>query len=347
MNPPSKVTRAEVALAAKVSTYTVSQVMAGRPGPSQKTREHVLRVAEKMGYRPNVAASILSSQHRPDKKKRLKIGVLRKDASTTNKNFYDLAAQQLGLDIELIDLSRFSSPEAAGRELYLAGFDGLVLSSLDMPWTPEERARFPWDKFCLVKRDRAMPDIPCDLIRESAFDFVNLTLENITALRYRRLAVILTENVSPRDDDARHGAVYNFRKRKLPPGTEIFLHDSPTQYPDPIVPTTLLWIKKIHPDVVIFFHRWLAERYIQQVPLAERCPSIAAFNVEPDPESNPHQIAGCIIGTYQRIEIALHILIDNIRHNKKGFSKIFTESVIPATWFPGQTLQAHNQNSDE
>jgi DNA-binding LacI/PurR family transcriptional regulator len=37
MNPPSKVTRTEVALAAKVSTYTVSQVMAGRSGPSQKT----------------------------------------------------------------------------------------------------------------------------------------------------------------------------------------------------------------------------------------------------------------------------------------------------------------------
>jgi hypothetical protein len=38
-----------------------------------------------MGYHPNIAASILSSQHRHARKTRFKIGVVRKDCSTITK----------------------------------------------------------------------------------------------------------------------------------------------------------------------------------------------------------------------------------------------------------------------
>ena len=36
--------------------------------------------------------------------------------------------------------------------------------------------------------------------------------------------------------------------------------------------------------------------------------------------------------------MALHILIDLIRHNRRGFVKYLTETVIQPKWFPGASL---------
>jgi len=60
----------EVAAAAGVSIGTVDRALHGRRGISEATRRHVIRAAEKLGYRPNLAARALSG-----KKKRIRIAV--------------------------------------------------------------------------------------------------------------------------------------------------------------------------------------------------------------------------------------------------------------------------------
>lgn len=59
MNPKKRIPIKEVALAAQVSTQTVSRVMNNRPDVSPETRQRVLEIVEQLGYRPSRAASAL------------------------------------------------------------------------------------------------------------------------------------------------------------------------------------------------------------------------------------------------------------------------------------------------
>lgn len=62
MNGDSKITINDVALAAGVSKGTVDRVIHNRGEVSRKSREKVLEVIEKLGYRPNLYASVLASK---------------------------------------------------------------------------------------------------------------------------------------------------------------------------------------------------------------------------------------------------------------------------------------------
>ncbi|MBW3079144.1 LacI family DNA-binding transcriptional regulator [Bifidobacterium simiiventris] len=57
----SKVTISDVAEAAGVSTSAVSYALNGKPGVSVETRDKVLKVADRLGWRPNSAAKALSN----------------------------------------------------------------------------------------------------------------------------------------------------------------------------------------------------------------------------------------------------------------------------------------------
>ena len=56
----TKVTISDVARTAGVSNSAVSYALNGKPGVSEETREKVLKVAEQMGWKPNMAAKALS-----------------------------------------------------------------------------------------------------------------------------------------------------------------------------------------------------------------------------------------------------------------------------------------------
>lgn len=58
-----RVTLSDVAREAGVSSGLVSMVLSGRPGPSPATATRVNEVAQRMGYRPDRAASLLARRH--------------------------------------------------------------------------------------------------------------------------------------------------------------------------------------------------------------------------------------------------------------------------------------------
>ncbi|QZY54208.1 LacI family DNA-binding transcriptional regulator [Crassaminicella profunda] len=66
-----RVTIKSIAEAAKVSRGTVDKVLNNRPGVSQPVREKVRKIAQDLGYKPNLAGKALAYQKNP-----LKIGVI-------------------------------------------------------------------------------------------------------------------------------------------------------------------------------------------------------------------------------------------------------------------------------
>ena len=63
MSTPSRTSLRDVAAAAGVSLQTVSNVVGGRGGFTEETRERVLRAVDELGYVPNRAARGLRSSH--------------------------------------------------------------------------------------------------------------------------------------------------------------------------------------------------------------------------------------------------------------------------------------------
>src|SRR3989304_2704258 len=57
-----RTTLADIAKAARVSMMTVSRAINNKPGLSDELRQHILDLAEEMGYRPNTFARGLATQ---------------------------------------------------------------------------------------------------------------------------------------------------------------------------------------------------------------------------------------------------------------------------------------------
>src|SRR5215469_15178239 len=62
--PPKSIGIKEIAAAAGISIGTVDRALHNRSGVNPKTRSRILKIAEKLGYRPNLAARTLKLNRR-------------------------------------------------------------------------------------------------------------------------------------------------------------------------------------------------------------------------------------------------------------------------------------------
>jgi len=121
----------EVAAAAGVSIGTVDRALHGRAGISELTRARVMKVANRLGYEPNLAARALSSR-----KSRIRIAVcvpkaIRFFYDQLWAGIHDEARRWADFGVEFLD--RPVSELGAGEQLMLRdmlqeGVDGIVLT---------------------------------------------------------------------------------------------------------------------------------------------------------------------------------------------------------------------------
>ncbi len=120
----------EIAERAGMSLQTISLALNGRPGPSKKTREKVLKLAAEMGYRPNAAAQAIR-KGRFDA-----IGLLRAEdpimASISPGTFFGieegLDERRLRLVIDTATDSALSSDDSVPFFLSSFSVDGMLVS---------------------------------------------------------------------------------------------------------------------------------------------------------------------------------------------------------------------------
>ena len=129
------VTIRSIAEAANISRGTVDKVLNDRPGVSHEVRERVKRIAEEMGYQPNLAGKALALQKKP-----LKIGVI--ILSKDDLFFQDIykgvkmASQELkgfGVTVEYCVMTSVTAQEQLRciRELLGKNISALALPPLD------------------------------------------------------------------------------------------------------------------------------------------------------------------------------------------------------------------------
>jgi LacI family transcriptional regulator len=130
-NEASKVRIKDIAHALGLSVGTIDRALNNRPEISAKTRDRVLRAAKKMGYHPDLAASLLSSR------RRLRIAVaLPRGVTPFHEEVrigIDEECATLGrslIDLEYFHFPRLGSGEVAALDQAMRGqLDGIIISS--------------------------------------------------------------------------------------------------------------------------------------------------------------------------------------------------------------------------
>lgn len=184
LNSERRVRLDDVAAEVGLSTASVSLVLRGAPGPSAATRERVLAAAERLGYRPDRAASLLAA-HRS----RL-IGVLLDVRSTFHAELVeDLheIVEQHGYDLVLSTITR-SRPERRAIETLLdSRCEALVLLG---PEAPAEQLVALDRQVPVVAVSRRVDATDVDVVRVADDVGVGQAVEHLTGLGHRDIAYL-------------------------------------------------------------------------------------------------------------------------------------------------------------
>ncbi len=315
----------------------------GKPGVSEATRKLVAIQARKLGYRTNSVASLLAKQRHgkfTQKIEKITVGFLC-ESEFNHKDFIQACAKLDILPVLCVP-SKFSSPEAASRILWHRGVSGLLVSDDAMPWSAEQRARFKWDHFSLVKVSRILPDIKCHIIRHSAFDYTTLTLQTAIKHGYRRLAAILMRTDSPLDDDARFGALLNFQQRKAGKDVSIQWHELVADRPWQFTPAIYSWIKDYRPDAIIGYQWSMVYPLLRNGWKIPRDCGMASILATKERIENTPMVSGCDTKTDEMYYRGLGILCELIGRGERGFHSQPMEHIVEPSWVDGETLPPRN-----
>ncbi len=172
----------DVAAEAGVSTASASLVLRGAAGPSEATRERVLGVAARLGYRPDRAASLLARR-----RSRL-IGVLMDVRSTFHAQLVEdvhEAAEEHGYDLVLSTVTRTRDEGRAVETLLDSRCEALILLG---PESPAARLTALDRELPVVVVGRPVRSAGVDVVRAADDDGVGLAVDHLVDLGHRCIA---------------------------------------------------------------------------------------------------------------------------------------------------------------
>ncbi len=173
----------DVAAAAGVATSTVSRVFSAPDRISEPTRQHVLAVATRLGYRPNPIARALP------RGQTMTLALLVPDI--TNPFFFDLIrgaerqAAAAGYTLVLADAGESAEAEGTHLDRLADSVDGLLLASSRLPAGRIERlmADHP-----VVVVNRKVGDLPAVVVDNN--QGMRQAVDHLASLGHRRIAYV-------------------------------------------------------------------------------------------------------------------------------------------------------------
>jgi LacI family transcriptional regulator, galactose operon repressor len=182
-----RVTIADVAKLAGVSTASVSRALSGADGVSEQVRKKVSETADRIGYRPNeLARSLRTTRTRT-------LGLVVSDV--VNPFFGELAlaieeaAHASGFSVILCNTNEDTSRQDEYIELLRARrIDGLLLTpALDE--SPALRAA-AFEEIPMVFVDRALPAVQVPVVRADGRHATRDLVDHLVGLGHERIAII-------------------------------------------------------------------------------------------------------------------------------------------------------------
>ncbi len=242
----------DVATAAGVSLATASMALRAQGTIALKTRDLVRRVAEEIGYRPNLAASMLARQRQGGILPSVPVAVIgmgTKDryafpATDFVKGFTGHATQR-GFLVEEPEPAGYPNLSKLLRVLYYRGVRGITIShSID---TSELSAK-DVKPFSFLFHGQPFYESRFHRVSTEVFEGTRFLWETIWNRGYRRIGAALYFHPQDiQDDFAREAAVVNCQIRYGAPNLPIYkgpLHDHAE---------LVRWVREVKPDALIGF----------------------------------------------------------------------------------------------
>ncbi|WP_369244128.1 LacI family DNA-binding transcriptional regulator [Streptomyces sp. R41] len=174
----------DVAARAALSTATVSLVLRGAPGPSDRTRKRVLQAAADLGYRPDRNASLLARR-----RSRL-LGVMIDVHSAFHAELVEdlyAAAEEIGYDLVLSTVTRTRDEHKSVETLLDFRCEALILLG---PEAPAARLTALGSKLPVVVVGRRISAQDLDVVRTADEDGVGQVVDHLVGLGHRDIAFV-------------------------------------------------------------------------------------------------------------------------------------------------------------
>ncbi|MFH9001694.1 LacI family DNA-binding transcriptional regulator [Streptomyces afghaniensis] len=171
----------DVAARVGLSTASVSLVLRNVPGPSERTRQRVLKAAAELGYRPDRTASALASR-----RSRL-LGVMVDIHSPFHAELVEhlhTAAEEIGYDLVLSTLTRTRDEHAAVETLLAFRCEALILLG---PVAPAAALADLDRKAPVISVGRRIADADLDVVRSADDDGVGQIVDHLVGLGHRSI----------------------------------------------------------------------------------------------------------------------------------------------------------------
>lgn len=335
----SRVTLTEVARAAGVSLFTASRSLTGGEGVSEQTRKRLLEVAQKLGYRVDLLASLLARKRKAKDAAKANLSIVVIDGRSELRS--SLSKEVVGQGIRLEWFSREAAYEPGfARMLKARGIDGIILSTAGSWWMEREVPPRLGD-FPVVKLSRGLPGLNVPLVRHSAFDYMWRTLQGVYSHGYRRLSVLLFRTPSQVDDAARIGAVRAFGE--MHPNVDVRMRFEAITHLDFVrSKASLRWFAQQRGRCLVC-NLWalIGHMMMDGVLDPKNNPSAATLIADDLERSWPGlkvTIAGCPIQRDEQARRALALLLELIARGERGGMATPIESVIEPVWRDGDSL---------
>ncbi|MFG2025319.1 LacI family DNA-binding transcriptional regulator [Streptomyces sp. NPDC048825] len=174
----------DVAARVGLSTASVSLVLRGVPGPSERTRQRVLKAAAELGYRPDRTASALASR-----RSRL-LGVMVDIHSPFHAELVEYlhtAAEEVGYDLVLSTQTRTRDESTAVETLLAFRCEALLLLGPVAPASvlAELDRRAP-----VISVGRRISGAELDVVRTADDDGVGQIVDHLVGLGHRTISYV-------------------------------------------------------------------------------------------------------------------------------------------------------------
>ena len=331
-------TTREIALACGCSQPTVSYALRGSAKIPQATRDKILSVAKKMGWRPNPLAAAYMSHLRSTRNPAYQAGLAFLTSNKHSSRVVDLAApmvrlfngaqeraKSLGYAFETIWLHE---PHLTAKRLEgvlrSRNISGLIISHMMDP-TPI-LDDFAWENFSTIALGYRLQSPELHRINADTLHGYSLLFQKAAELGYRRVGLAVSKEF---DHQTNHGvlnAAYFSQHHLQALEIDIHLFGDETSAAIPGIKT---WLKQRQPELVVGGEQvWQSVRQLKW-----RVPQDVAFmNVDRSPDYP--LIAGFDHRHEQHGAIAVDLVVTALMQNERGVPAVPRHTLVKGGWMP-------------
>jgi len=338
----TRVSVRDIAQAAGVSKSTVGYVLRNQAGPSEKTRQQVLRAARRLGYVPDARINSWMARVRGAKSKELlSIAWLntQKESDCWQKykylSPYLEGARERGLELgyrleEIWMRQPGMTMRRISQILRQRGIEGVIVTH------PARHIRLDWDHLAgvAIESDFTAPHLH-RVMADLSFNIL-LALKSLKRLGYRRIGLCFSDKadqivhyLTPAILNYSHSTISKFEQ--IPP---LFYFPENTENSSVVRQQIAVWLKRYKPDVVVghssHILAWV-EAAGYHVPKDMGVAHIAT-------DDDVGDWAGINSNRRAIGAIAAEMVISFIHNRQFGIPKIASHTDVRGAWHPGRTV---------